>query len=64
MHREVLNDYPLYFRTGDVKDLIEKISMVQEGQFSLNKSAVLNIKKKYSINASKQKLIEYIESII
>lgn len=64
VHREVLNDYPLYFRTGDVKDLIEKISMVREGQFSLDKSAVLNIKKKYSINASKQKLIEYIESIM
>jgi len=63
VHREVLNDYPLYFKTGDVKDLIEKISMVREGQFSLNKSAVSNIKKKYSINASKQKLLEYIESI-
>ena len=64
VHREVLNDYPLYFKTGDVEDLIEKISMVREGQFSLNKSAVLNIKKKYSINESKQKLIEYIESIM
>jgi len=64
VHREVLNDYPLYFRTGDVEDLIEKISMVREGQFSLNKSAVLNIKNKYSIDASKRKLIEYIESIM
>ncbi len=64
VHREVLNDYPLYFRTGDVNDLIEKISMVREGQFSLNKSAVSKIKKKYSINASKQKLVDYIESIM
>ena len=58
VHREILNDYPLYIRTGDVEDLIEKISMVWEGQFSLNKSAVLSIKKKYSIDASKHKLIE------
>jgi len=64
VHKEVLGNYPLYFKTGSVKDLTDKIKMVKNGEFLLNKDSIEKIKKKYSIAASATKLLEYIESIL
>jgi hypothetical protein len=63
IHREVLRDYPLYFKRDDVEDLVEKMKMVLNGQFKLNKQAVKKIKAKYSLNTSIKNLLHYINSL-
>lgn len=60
VHREVLGDYPLYFKKDNVDDLVEKMKIVMDGGFRLNNE---EIKKKYSIEAFKKRLFEHIESI-
>ncbi|MHA1491976.1 MAG: glycosyltransferase [Promethearchaeota archaeon] len=64
VHKEVLGEYPLYFKRDNVEDLVEKMKMVINGEFTLNKEAVRRIKKKYSVNATKNRLLDFIESII
>ncbi len=61
VHRDVLGDYPLYFKPNDVNDLVEKMNFAMESGVKLNNS---EIKKKYSSISLKNRLMEYIESII
>lgn len=61
VHKEVLGDYPLYFKKNIIEDLVDKMKMVRNGDFYLNN---VEIKKKYSIQAFKKRLLEFIESII
>ena len=61
LHRDVLGDYPLYFEIDNVDDLVDKMRIVLNGEYKLNN---VEIKKKYSIEALKNRLIEYIESIM
>ncbi len=61
VHRDILGDYPLYFKPNDVNDLVEKMKLVMESGVRLNNK---EIKKKYSKMALKNRLMENIESII
>ena len=61
VHREVLGDYPVYFKPNNVNDLVEKMKLVMESGVKLNNK---EIKKNYSSLALKNRLMEYIESII
>ena len=61
VHRDVLGDYPVYFKPNNVNDLIEKMKFVMESGVKINNK---EIKKKYSSIALKNRLMEYIESII
>ena len=61
IHREVLNTYPLYFKKGNIGDLVEKMQLVLDGNFQLKNE---KIKKKYSIQTFKKRLMKHIESII
>jgi glycosyltransferase involved in cell wall biosynthesis len=63
VHREVLENYPLYFMKNNLNDLIEKMKMVLAGDFSLDNEMLERIKKKYSLKASKDRLLNYIESL-
>lgn len=60
-HKEILGDYPIYFKKNDLEDLIEKMKDVISGNFSLNNA---EIKRKYSIQMFKKRISKYIESII
>jgi len=60
-HKEILGDYPIYFKKNDFEDLIEKMKdVIINGNFFLNN---VEIKKKYSIQAFKKRILKYIESI-
>lgn len=61
VHRDVLGDYPVYFKPNDINDLVEKMTLVMDGGVKLNNN---DIKKKYSSIAFKNRLMEHIESII
>ena len=61
VHRDVLGDYPIYFRRNDVKNLIEKMKFARESGVNVNNK---EIKKKYSSVALKNRLMEYIENLI
>lgn len=63
VHREILEDYPLYFKKNDVKDLVDKLKFVINGNFILNKAAVEKIKEKYSIKSARNRLEKYIETL-
>jgi len=63
VHKEVLGDYPLYFKRNNIDDLTEKMKMVLNGDFTLNKKSVQNIKEKYSIQTVKRNLMKYVESL-
>lgn len=64
IHREILGDYPLYFKADDVDDLVEKMKLVIDNGFSPNKEAIKRIKKLYSIEAAKKRFLDCIESIL
>ena len=52
VHKEVLGNYPLYFKKNDLDDLINKITYALNGEFQLNREAVDWIKIKYSLESS------------
>lgn len=64
VHREVLGDYPLYFKRNNFEELVEKMKIVINNEFKLNEASVEKIKLKYSLDNSTAKLIEYVESIL
>ncbi len=64
IHKEILRNYPLYFKANNVSDLVDKMNMVRNGEYSLNKVAAEWIKKEYSIETAKNRLLSYIESIL
>lgn len=43
IHKEVLGDYPIYFKRNDINDLIEKLKIVINGDVTLNKESVEKI---------------------
>lgn len=61
VHREILGDYPLYFEKDNIDDLVEKMKIVLGGDYKLNNK---KIKQKYSIEASKNRLMEFVESLL
>ena len=61
VHRDILSDYPIYFKPNNVNDLVEKMKFVMESGVNVNNK---EIKKKYSSMAFKNRLMEYVESII
>ena len=63
IHKEVLGNYPLYFNRDDLDDLMKKIKSVLSGEFQLDKAAISQIKKKYSIGSAKERLVELLKSI-
>ena len=60
VNREILKDYPLYFKRDNLDDLVEKMQIVLNSGFKLNNEY---IKKKYSIEASKNRLMGFVESL-
>jgi glycosyltransferase involved in cell wall biosynthesis len=62
-HREVLGDYPLYFENNNLDDLVDKMKIVINGDFSVNSEALALIKEKYSMQAVKKRFLECIESV-
>ncbi len=64
IHREILGNYPLYFKKDDVDDLVEKMKMVIKGDFKLNPKSVKRIKENYSLDTSVKRLLEYLKSIV
>jgi len=63
IHKEVLQDYPLYFKTGNVDDLADKMHLVKNGAYSINQETVKYIKLKYSIENSGKQFLKHIECI-
>jgi len=61
VHREILKDYPLYFKTGNVDDLADKMQLVKNGNYSINQETVKYIKHKYSVDNSGKDFSKYIE---
>lgn len=61
VHRDVLGDYPIYFKRDNIQDLIEKMKLLLNNTYERNNS---EIKKRYSINALKERIIENVETII
>lgn len=61
VHREVLGDYPIYFKKNNVDNLVEKLKVALDSDLKPNTTL---IKKKYSISAFKSRLLKFIESII
>ena len=61
VHREVLGDYPLFFKLNNVDDLVNKMQTALEGNFKLNSTS---IKKKYSKEALKNRLLKLIERLL
>ena len=63
IHKEVLGNYPLYFKRDNLEDLIEKINQALNGEFQLDRQAINQIKKKYSLESAKDRLEKYLLSI-
>ena len=64
IHKEVLGNYPLYFIRDNLDDLMKKINQALNGEFRLNREAIIQIKKKYSLESAKNRLEKYLKSII
>ena len=64
VHKEVLGDYPIYFEKYNKEDLIAKLKMAYDGDFTINTVELEKIKKKYSIQAAKNRMLKYIEAIL
>lgn len=60
VHRDVLGDYPIYFKRDNMNDLIEKMKIIMNKPYLKNN---VEMKKRYSIQALKKRLLEHIESI-
>jgi len=63
VHKEVLGNYPLYFIRDDLDDLINKINQALNGEFQLEREAIDQIKKKYSLESAKDRLEKLLKSI-
>ena len=63
VHKEVLGNYPLYFIRDNLDDLMEKITQALNGEFQLDREAVDQIKKKYSLESAKDRLEKHLMSI-
>jgi len=64
IHREILGNYPLYFIKDDLNDLMKKINQALNGDFQLDKKAVEQIKKIYSIESANDRLEKLLKTII
>lgn len=64
VHKEVLGNYPLYFIRDDLNDLVKKINQALNGDFQLNREAIDQIKKKYSLESAKNRLEKRLKSIV
>ncbi|MEE9379262.1 MAG: glycosyltransferase [Candidatus Lokiarchaeia archaeon] len=60
VHREVLGDYALYFELNNVDNLVNKMETALGGGFKLKNES---IKKKYSKEALKNRLLRLIEEL-
>jgi len=63
VHKEVLGNYPLYFIRDDLDDLMKKINQALNGEFQLDREAINQIKKKYSLESAKDRLEKHLMSI-
>ena len=63
VHKEVLGNYPLYFIRDDLDDLMKKINQALNGEFQLDREAIDQIKKKYSLESAKDRLEKLLMSI-
>ena len=63
VHREVLGNYPLYFIKDDLDDLMKKIKQALNGEFQIDREAIDQIKKKYSLESAKDRLEKLLMSI-
>lgn len=63
VHKEVLGNYPLYFIKDDLDDLMKKINQALNGEFQLDREAIDQIKKKYSLESAKDRLEKILKSI-
>jgi len=62
IHREILGNYPLYFIKDDLDDLMQKINQALNGEFQLDREAIDQIKKKYSLESAKVRLEKLLKS--
>jgi len=60
VHKEVLGDYPIYFKKNNVDDLVEKMKIVMDGEVRLNNK---KIKQQYTSQALKNRIMKHIESL-
>ena len=60
VHKEVLRDYPIYFKRDNLDDLIDKMKIIIEGNITTDNTQII---KKYSIQAFKKRIIKFVESI-
>jgi len=63
VHKEVLGNYPLYFIKDDLDDLMKKIKQALIGEFQIDREAIDQIKKKYSLESAKDRLEKLLMSI-
>ena len=64
VHREILGNFPLYFKTNDVDDLTKKMKMVIEGTYCPDKNEIKRIKKLYNIDAAMKRLKVFLEDLL
>ncbi|MFX1570562.1 MAG: glycosyltransferase [Promethearchaeota archaeon] len=62
IHKEILGDYPLYFKRDSLKDLVKKMKLVIDGDFTLNENSVKLLKHKFSFEQCRKNLLPYFES--
>lgn len=63
IHREILGDYPMYFKRDNIEDLVDKMKFVLNGDFKIHKHNVGKIKKRFSIDTAKKKFMNHVESL-
>jgi len=63
IHKEILGNYPLYFIRDNLDDLTKKIKQTLDGEFQIDKKALEQIKKKYSIESAAYRLEKFLISI-
>ncbi|NVM34377.1 MAG: glycosyltransferase [Candidatus Lokiarchaeota archaeon] len=63
VHKEILGDYPLYFKRDNLKDLVEKMKMVLNGDFILNEKTIKILRNKFSFERCRKNLLSHIESL-
>ena len=63
VHKEVLGNYPLYFNRDDLDDLMKKISQALNGDFQIDREAIDQIRKKYSLESAAERLEKLLISI-
>ena len=63
IHKEILGNYPLYFIKDNINDLIKKIKQALNNEFQIDKKALNQIKKKYSVESATYRLEKHLKQL-